>query len=29
MTLVFIRHGATRANAERRYLGRTDEGLSE
>lgn len=29
VTLVFIRHGATRANAERRYLGRTDEGLSE
>ena len=27
--LVFIRHGATRANKERRYLGKTDESLSE
>ena len=27
--LVLIRHGATRANEERRYLGRTDEELSE
>ncbi|MDE7133135.1 MAG: histidine phosphatase family protein [Lachnospiraceae bacterium] len=29
VTLVFIRHGATKANKEHRYLGRTDEGLSE
>lgn len=29
VTLVFIRHGETQANRERRYLGRTDEGLSE
>ncbi len=28
MTLVFIRHGATGANAEHRYLGKTDESLS-
>lgn len=28
MTLVFIRHGATAANREHRYLGRTDEALS-
>ena len=28
VTLVLIRHGATRANEERRYLGRTEEGLS-
>lgn len=27
--LAFIRHGATRANQERRYLGKTDEPLSE
>lgn len=27
--LVLIRHGATKANEERRYLGRTDEELSE
>lgn len=27
--LAFIRHGATRANIERRYLGKTDESLSE
>ncbi len=27
--LVFIRHGVTRANKERRYLGKTDESLSE
>lgn len=27
--LVFIRHGATQANKERRYLGKTDESLSE
>ena len=26
--LVFIRHGATQANKERRYLGKTDESLS-
>lgn len=29
VTLVFIRHGETQANKERRYLGRTDESLSE
>lgn len=29
ITLVFIRHGETQANKERRYLGKTDEGLSE
>lgn len=29
VTLVLIRHGATMANKEHRYLGRTDEGLSE
>ena len=28
VTLVLIRHGATQANEERRYLGRTEEGLS-
>ena len=28
MTLVFIRHGETKANRERRYLGRTEEPLS-
>ncbi|MCM1122486.1 MAG: histidine phosphatase family protein [Eubacterium sp.] len=27
--LAFIRHGATKANEERRYLGKTDEGLSK
>ncbi|MDE6319793.1 MAG: histidine phosphatase family protein [Lachnospiraceae bacterium] len=27
--LVFIRHGETQANKERRYLGKTDESLSE
>ena len=27
--LAFIRHGATQANKERRYLGKTDESLSE
>lgn len=27
--LAFIRHGETRANAQRRYLGKTDEPLSE
>lgn len=27
--LVLIRHGETKANSERRYLGRTEEGLSE
>lgn len=29
MTLVLIRHGATKANKEHRYLGKTDEPLSE
>lgn len=29
ITLVLIRHGATNANKERRYLGKTDETLSE
>lgn len=29
MTLVLIRHGATKSNRERRYLGKTDESLSE
>ena len=29
ITLAFIRHGETRANKERRYLGKTDESLSE
>lgn len=29
VTLVLIRHGATSANRERRYLGRTDESLSK
>lgn len=29
MTLVFIRHGETRSNKEHRYLGQTDEELSE
>ncbi|MCM1039853.1 MAG: histidine phosphatase family protein [Ruminococcus sp.] len=29
MILTFIRHGKTRANEERRYLGKTDEPLSE
>lgn len=29
MTLVFIRHGATKANKQHRYLGKTDEVLSE
>lgn len=28
MKLVFIRHGATAGNEEKRYIGRTDEGLS-
>ena len=27
--LVLIRHGETQANGERRYLGKTDESLSE
>ncbi len=29
MILAFIRHGETQANAQRRYLGKTDESLSE
>lgn len=29
ITLVFIRHGETKANVEKRYLGKTDEALSE
>lgn len=29
MTLTLIRHGETKANAQRRYLGKTDESLSE
>ena len=29
MTLALIRHGETKANAQRRYLGKTDESLSE
>ncbi len=29
ITLAFIRHGETPANAQRRYLGKTDESLSE
>lgn len=29
VTMVFIRHGETQANKERRYLGKTDESLSE
>ncbi|MBQ9120428.1 MAG: histidine phosphatase family protein [Lachnospiraceae bacterium] len=29
ITLVFIRHGMTQANKEHRYLGKTEEGLSE
>jgi len=29
ITLVMLRHGTTKANKERRYLGRTDEVLSE
>lgn len=29
VTLAFIRHGATKANEEHRYLGKTDEGLSK
>ena len=29
ITLVFIRHGETQANKERRYLGKTDESLSK
>lgn len=29
ITLVFIRHGLTQANKERRYLGKTDEALSK
>ena len=29
ITLVWIRHGETKANQEQRYLGRTDEDLSE
>lgn len=29
MTLVLIRHGATKANKQHRYLGKTDEALSE
>lgn len=29
VTLVFIRHGATEGNKEHRYIGRTDESLSE
>lgn len=29
VTLVFIRHGETKANREHRYLGKTDESLSE
>ncbi|MCM1175619.1 MAG: histidine phosphatase family protein [Blautia sp.] len=29
ITLVMLRHGETRANRERRYLGKTDESLSE
>lgn len=28
ITLVLVRHGATKANAEHRYLGKTDEALS-
>ncbi len=28
ITIVLIRHGATKANKEHRYLGKTDEGLS-
>lgn len=28
MTLVFIRHGETKANRERRYLGKTEESIS-
>ena len=29
ITLVLIRHGATKANMENRYLGKTDEVLSK
>ncbi|NLM03552.1 MAG: histidine phosphatase family protein [Clostridiales bacterium] len=29
INLILIRHGATKSNKERRYLGRTDESLSE
>lgn len=29
ITLIFIRHGATKANQEHRYLGKTDEALSK
>lgn len=29
LKLVFIRHGATAGNLEKRYIGRTDEGLTE
>ncbi len=29
MILAFIRHGETKANAQRRYLGKTDEPLTE
>lgn len=29
ITIVLIRHGATASNRERRYLGKTDEGLDE
>ncbi|MGN0154765.1 MAG: histidine phosphatase family protein, partial [Lachnospiraceae bacterium] len=29
ITLVLIRHGATKANMEHRYLGKTDEVLSQ
>ncbi len=29
VTLALIRHGETQANKERRYLGKTDEALSE
>ena len=28
-TLVFIRHGATKGNLEKRYIGRTDEPLCD
>ena len=29
ITLILIRHGATKSNEERRYLGKTDESLSK
>lgn len=29
MKIIFIRHGQTKGNEEKRYIGRTDESLSQ